>query len=623
MTSAKIRVLPLTLVNQIAAGEVIERPASVLKELLENALDAGASEILISVEGAGKVRLRVEDNGHGMDGASLSLCVKRHATSKLYGEDLLAIHFLGFRGEALPAIGSVAKLSITSRTKDMPEALRIQVQMGVESEITPAAGAVGTTVEVTDLFYATPARLKFLKSDRTEQMQLIEVVERIAMAHPFVSFRLLIEGKTYRNFVSTHGDMLDSHAARIEQVIGKGFAANVAPLSLARDGMEVSGYAGLPTYSRGSSAAQFLYVNRRVVRDKLLMGVIRAAYQDVLARDRHPVVVLFLTLPSDQVDVNVHPAKAEVRFRDATLVRNLLFSAIKHAISTSAQRASSHVGQEAMQAFVAPQYNHAGNRAHPSTYAPDTRHNTQGLWDARALPPLQREAFSVARQMQAPDADGSDTANAEMPIVKTAPISTAIHAAHAFPLGAAIAQLHATYIIAQTTDGLIIVDQHAAHERIVYEQVKAALGKNGVARQALLIPEVVELDEKGLDALLRHAAQWEQLGLILEAFGSGAILVREVPAILGVCDVKGLVMDLADEVEEFGQGMILKEKLEAVLSTMACHGSVRAGRSLTIEEMNALLRQMEATPFSGQCNHGRPTYVKLERAEVEKLFGRR
>lgn len=616
----KIRLLPATLVNQIAAGEVIERPASVLKELLENALDAGASEIMVVAQGAGKVRLSVSDNGQGMDASSLALCVKRHATSKLNSDDLLAIHFLGFRGEALPAIGSIAKLTITSRTASMPEAMQIQVAMGVESDVIPASGHVGTMVEVTDLFYATPARLKFLKSDRTEQMQIVEVVERMAMAHPFVTFRLSVDGKQLRYFPSTHSDMLDSHAARIEQVIGKGFAANVTPIGLIREDIEVSGYAGLPTFSRGTSSAQFLYVNRRMVRDKLLMGVIRGAYQDVIARDRHPVVVLFIELPTDQVDVNVHPAKAEVRFRDASLVRSLLFSAIKNAVDSGSKRASTQVGEHALRAFSAPMIDSAQRNAN-SAYA---------LWDSRAMPPLQRLSFSSAQAFQAPDGwqaqPGAISGGQQMasPDESDAASQDSPHAAsQQFPLGAAIAQLHTTYILAQSIDGLVVVDQHAAHERILYEQVKAALNANGVGSQALLIPELVELNEKQTQNLLHYQGEWTELGLVIEGFGGNAVLVRQVPAMLGVCDVKGLVRDLADEIEEFGQGLALKDRLEAVLSTMACHGSVRAGRVLSIDEMNALLRQMEATPFSGQCNHGRPTYVKLARAEVEKLFGRR
>ncbi len=584
--------------NQIAAGEVIERPASVVRELVDNAIDAGASRIAVAIEGAGKILIRVRDDGRGMDAASLALCVQRHATSKLPDADLLAIHFLGFRGEALPSIGSVARLTITSRARGAELGHSITVEGGRVGAVMPAASAEGSVVEVRDLFFAVPARLKFLKSDRTEQMQVAELLERIAIAHPDIHFELQVDGKTSRQFGRTIDSVEDAFAARIEQVVGKGFAANMAVVGKEREGLRVSGYAGLPTFSRGNAAMQFLYVNRRPVRDRLLLGVIRAAYQDVLARDRHPVVVLFVEVPPEQVDVNVHPAKAEVRFRDAQMVRGMLFSALSDALAGVSQRASTSVAEQALAAFV-PQ---AFVQTQGALYAP-----VAGAWQPRVV---------TAAQQWAPQARGS-VAMMELPEAEqdTAPVDA--------PLGAAVAQLHNTYIVAETREGLVVVDQHAAHERLMYEQVKAQMERGGVARQMLLIPELVELSEGQVDALAARLTEWAGLGLVMERFGPTALVVREIPALLGETDIAGLVRDLADDVQEYDAGLALKDRIESLLSTMACHGSVRAGRALTIQEMNALLRQMEATPFSGQCNHGRPTYVTLKRTDIEKLFGRR
>jgi DNA mismatch repair protein MutL len=601
---AQIRLLPESLVNQIAAGEVIERPASVVKELVENAIDAGARTITIALEAAGKHLIRVQDDGHGMSRDDLTLAVTRHATSKLAEADLLAIHFLGFRGEALPAIGSVAKLTLTSRAHGADSAYQLSVEGGTLGEVMPAAGSVGTIIEVRDLFYAVPARLKFLKSDRAEQMQVSELIERIAIAHPDIHFTLLVDGKISRQFTRTIETSDDSHAERIAQVVGRDFTENMAQVSLTREAIQVAGYAGLPTLSRNNTSMQFLYVNRRPVRDRLLLGVIRAAYQDVLARNRHPVVVLFLEVPTQWVDVNVHPAKAEVRFRDTNAVRSAIFTALSDALNSVSKRASSTVANQALHAFV-PERPIAPSS--PSgMYQP-----ASGNWQPRGFATSttwQPQARSGESVMQLPTMM-RDNATEET--------------AHDAPLGAAIAQLHHTYIVAQTREGLVIVDQHAAHERILYEQVKAALSRGGVARQMLLIPELVELSESAADALIVRREEWMQLGLVIEQFGSTAIVVREIPALLGDTNIIGLIRDLADDVCALDVGLALSETLESILSTMACHGSVRAGRALTHAEMNALLRQMEATPYSGQCNHGRPTYVALKRAEIEKLFGRR
>lgn len=590
-----IRRLPPTLVNQIAAGEVIERPASVVKELVENAVDAGANDIEVTLEQGGISLIRVKDNGRGMSRDELPLAIERHATSKLPDDDLLAIHFMGFRGEALPSIGSVSTLSITSRTKGAGEAYSIRVEAGAVSDVMPAALSGGTVVEVRDLFHVIPARLKFLKSERTELNNVVDIIERLAMAHPDVRFKLVHDGRTLRDFPAITRDWFSAAPERLEKVIGSGFAANAVPVDAQREELRISGFVGLPTYSRGNSMSQYLFVNRRPVRDRVLLGVIRAAYQDVLARDRHPIVALFLEVPVTQVDVNVHPAKAEVRFADTQLVRGLILSALKAALGTHAQRASTTISEEALRAFTpqpmpsyAPSY--AGGAA-PAMYAP-----AAPLWQGNPLPPQRRAE--------------------EQPMV-------AIVQQQNSPLGAAVGQLHETYIVAQTADGLVIVDQHAAHERLVYERFKHEMLARGVERQALLIPEPVELNEAQTQRILARAGEWAELGLVLEPFGPRTVLVREVPSILGDTDVAGLVRDLADDISLYDDGLALKDRLEEVLSTMACHGSVRAGRSLTLAEMNALLRQMEATPFSGQCNHGRPTYISLRRADIEKLFHRR
>lgn len=604
-----IRRLPATLINQIAAGEVIERPASVVKELVENALDASANDIEVALEAGGVSLIRVRDNGRGMSAEQLPLAIERHATSKLPDDDLLAIHFMGFRGEALPSIGSVARLAITSRARGSSEAYTLRVEGGVASAVEPASMSEGTLVEVRDLFYAVPARLKFLKTARSEINAAVDVIERLAMAHPDVRFRLSHDGRMLRDFPALTQDWVSAAPERLEKIIGHGFAANTAAVAGEREGIRISGFAGLPTYNRGTSAAQYLFVNRRPVKDRLLLGVIRAAYQDYLARERHPVAVLFLEVPTEMVDVNVHPAKAEVRFRDAQLVRGLILGVLRAAIGTTAQQASTTVASQALSAFaphsnVLPYDAPGMSMQADNPYAqpiPGFNAPNANLWRGNPLMPQHRVVGEAAvALMERPAMEAND-----------------------FPLGAAVAQLHNTYIVAQTRDGLVVVDQHAAHERIMYEKFKAAMASGGVARQMLLIPEVVELTDLETARVMSKAQEWAGLGLILEQFGEATILVREVPAMLGDTNVIGLVQDLADDVTLYEDGLALADKLEAILSTMACHGSVRAGRALTVNEMNALLRQMEATPFSGQCNHGRPTYVALAKTDIEKLFGRR
>jgi DNA mismatch repair protein MutL len=604
-----IRLLPPNLVNQIAAGEVVERPASVVKELVENALDAGARRIDIHLREGGRSLIVVEDDGQGMTREELALSVERHATSKLPDDDLVHINSFGFRGEALPSIGAVGRLSIASRKRGADSAWAVAVDGGAKSAPEPAARGAGTRVELRDLFYAVPARLKFLKSPRSESHAAQEIVERLAMAHPDVAFTLREGERLALRLPAIGADLLQDPAAatleRLGAIMGRDFADNAARLDAMRESVRLTGYAGLPTLNRATSTQQFLFVNGRPVKDRLLIGAIRGAYQDFLARDRHPMVALFLDLPPDEVDVNVHPAKAEVRFRDAALVRGLIVTAIRAALAEAGHRASTTVATDTLGSFTAP------SRLETQLSSPAWRGYVPG--PARSTPALAAQAMAAFAPLSAEL--GRPSARVEADPAEDAPVS--------HPLGVARAQLHETYVVAQTADGIVIVDQHAAHERLVYERMKAMLDSGAVPRQALLIPEVVELDGPSADRLAARTAELAELGLVIEAFGSGAIVVREVPALLGQSDVRGLVQDLADELAELGDALSLKERLQEVCSTMACHGSVRAGRRLTQPEMDALLRQMEATPHSGQCNHGRPTYVELKLADIERLFGRR
>ena len=606
-----IRLLPPNLVNQIAAGEVVERPASVVKELVENALDAGARRIDVHLREGGRSLIVIEDDGKGMTREELALAVERHATSKLPDDDLVHIHSFGFRGEALPSIGAVGRLAIASRARGADTAWAISVDGGVKSAPEPAARGDGTRVELRDLFYAVPARLKFLKSPRSESNAAQEIVERLAMAHPDVAFTLRDEERLALRLPAIGADLLQDPAAatleRLGAIMGRDFADNAAQLDAMRESVRLTGFAGLPTLNRATSTQQFLFVNGRPVKDRLIIGAIRGAYQDFLARDRHPMVALFVDLPAEEVDVNVHPAKAEVRFRDAALVRGLIVSAIRAALAEAGHRASSTVAASTLGSFTAP-----SQFTQLSTPPASWRGYTTG--PARSSPGLAAQAMAAFAPLSAE----IDRPSAR---VEAAPAADSAAAAH--PLGVARAQLHETYVVAQTADGIVIVDQHAAHERLVYERMKAALDSGAVARQALLIPEVVELDGPNAERLTARAGELAELGLVIEGFGAGAIVVREVPALLGQSDVRGLIQDLADELAELGDALSLKERLQEVCSTMACHGSVRAGRRLTQPEMDALLRQMEATPHSGQCNHGRPTYVELKLADIERLFGRR
>jgi DNA mismatch repair protein MutL len=611
-----IRRLPNEVVNRIAAGEVVERPASAVKELVENAIDARATRVEVEVDGGGLTRILVADNGIGLSPEDLSLAVERHATSKLaVGEDgeldLLRIATLGFRGEALPSIGSVARLTIAARTKETSDAYAIRVEGGAVTPVAPAAFAqpTGARVEVRDLFYATPARLKFMKSERSESMAIADEVKRQAMAHPTVAFSLDIDGrKVLRLPAEPYGP--EGRLARLAAVLGRDFHDNAMSIDQEREGVSLTGFAGLATYNRGNAAHQYLFVNNRPVRDRLLQGALRAAYADFLARDRHPAAALYLSLDPTLVDVNVHPAKAEVRFRDPTLVRGLIIGSLRHALAAAGHRSSTTAAAEALQNLrpegFRPAPSYPGYHPQQSRSAPGWSgwNGYAGAAVAAVLPGFNETS---ARNEPAPDF----TAAAPAPDLED------------FPLGAARAQVHETYIVAQTRDGVVIVDQHAAHERLVYERMKAQLADGGVARQALLLPEVVELDPSDAARVGDKAEELAKLGLILEPFGAGAVLVREAPALLGDTDIHGLVRDIADDLAENGVALALSERLQEVCSTMACHGSVRAGRRLNATEMNALLRQMEATPHSGQCNHGRPTYVELKLADIERLFGRR
>ncbi|HJW41431.1 MAG TPA: DNA mismatch repair endonuclease MutL [Rhizomicrobium sp.] len=591
----KIRRLSEGTVNRIAAGEVVERPASAVKELVENALDAGAHRIDIATASGGADLVLVEDDGEGMEAADLALAVERHATSKLAEDDLSHIVTMGFRGEALPSIGAVARLIIASRTA-RGEAHEIRVDGGIVGGVAPAGfrsqGQHGTRVEVRELFFATPARLKFLKSVRSEDLATLDVVKRLAMARPDVGFTLTMDGRNALN-LPAEADLIGPQLKRLARIMGREFADNAAPVNVSREGVTIAGFAGLPTYNRANAQMQFLFVNGRPVRDKLLIGAVRGAYADFLARDRHPALALFLECDPAFVDVNVHPAKTEVRFRDAGLVRGLIVSSLKHALADAGHRASTTVAGAALVAL------------RPQANAPFYQQDYS-----------RRSGVSEpARSFYAPLlADTAPAARIDEPTAS--PVSD-------LPLGVARAQLHETYVVAQTADGIVIVDQHAAHERLVYERMKKALANGGVARQPLLIPEVVELDPSEVTRLTARAGELAELGLVVESFGPDAMMVREMPALLGQADIKALIRDLADDIAETGNALSLKERLEEVSGTLACHMSVRAGRRLSAEEMNALLREMEATPHSGQCNHGRPTYVELKLEDIEKLFGRR
>lgn len=595
----EIRQLDDVAVNRIAAGEVVERPASAVKELIENALDANATRVDLCIQDGGKTLIRVTDNGHGIPEGSLALALSRHATSKIDGSDLLNIHTFGFRGEALPSMGAVGRMTITSRVAGAAAA-QISVSGGKMSAVRPVSSGPGTVVELRDLFYATPARLKFLRTDRAETQAITDVVKRLAMAEPYVGFTITDRSNggarvSFRTDPQT-GDLFDALGGRLRQILGAEFAENALAIDAERDGLTLTGFAALPTYSRGSAVAQFLFVNGRPVKDKLLIGALRGAYSDFLSRDRHPACALFLECDPSRVDVNVHPAKSEVRFRDPGLARGLIVSALKHALAEAGHRASTTVAGATLEAFR-PEHQEARSYQmdHASHAALRSSYHMQSPGFAETAPVFARVEPSLPEE----SAPTPDT-----------------------PLGAARAQVHENYIVAQTADGMVIVDQHAAHERLVYEKLKRQMAENGVPAQALLIPEIIELSENDAAKLLEHGETLAKMGLSIEPFGNGSVAVRETPAILGEVNAEALVRDILDELDDLGESQMVLDKIEAVLSRVACHGSIRSGRRMQADEMNALLREMEATPHSGQCNHGRPTYVELKLKDIERLFGR-
>lgn len=601
----RIRHLPETLVNRIAAGEVIERPAAAVKELVENAIDAGATRIDVAISAGGQTLIRIADDGIGMSAEELPAALDRHATSKLPGEDLLNIMHLGFRGEALPSIASVSRLRIASRARGAAEAWEITVEGGKKGPVTPSAQPAGTVVEVRDLFYATPARLKFLKTERAEYAAVKDTLQRLAMASPHIGFTLTHNGVSALNLPAA-----PDLKTRLGAVLGRDFDDNCVLVESLRDGARLTGFAGLPTASRGNAQHQYLFVNGRPVRDRLFAGAVRGAYADMLAGDRHPMIALFLTLPPDDVDVNVHPAKAEVRFRDSAMIRGLIVGSIRHALHEGGLRTATPLTRFALETMADNMAGNAANIDRPATGfvpRPPSYHQSSFAENYHG-------DYAAQPAMFAPHARADMPAPAAMVEPQTA----------SFPLGAARAQIHENYIVAQTENGLVIVDQHAAHERLVYERFKAQMAESGIARQGLLSPFIVEMDDTAAGRLLDHADELNRLGLEIEPFGAGAVAVRGVPALLGAkADIDGLVRDLADELADRDSAQGLSDRLNHVLSTMACHGSVRSGRRLTPDEMNALLRQMEQTPAAGQCNHGRPTWVELKLGDIEKLFGRR
>lgn len=593
-----IRQLDEGAVNRIAAGEVVERPASAIKELVENALDAGARKIAIDYADGGKTLIRVQDDGCGMTAADVPLALSRHATSKIDGSDLLNIQTFGFRGEALPSLAAVGRLTITTRA-DGDDGVEASVAGGHEKPLKPAACNQGTTVTIRDLFYATPARLKFLRSDRAEAQAISDVVKRLAMAEPFVQFVLRDvsgdgPGREVFRADAQQGDLFGALNGRLARVLGREFAENALAIDAEREGLHLTGFAALPTYSRGSAVAQFLFVNGRPVRDKLLVGALRGAYSDFLSRDRHPAAALFLECDPKLVDVNVHPAKSEVRFRDPGIARGLIVSALRHALAEAGHRASTTVSAATLGAI---QPEPTGARVYQMDHA-----SKPFVAPSPQTPAFQEVAAPWGRVAE-PNAEQLDD-----------PID--------YPLGAARGQVHENYIIAQTETGMVIVDQHAAHERLVYEKLKRQMAENGVASQALLIPEIVELSASDCASLMQIADELAGLGLVVEPFGGDAIAVRETPAILGLVDARALILDILDELADQNTSDNVRHRIDAILSRVACHGSIRSGRWMKTEEMNALLREMEATPHSGQCNHGRPTYVELKLSDIERLFGR-
>ncbi len=608
-----IRHLPDTLINQIAAGEVIERPSAVVRELVENSIDAGATHIRIITRDGGQNLIQINDNGHGMSRDDLTTCVERHATSKLKTDDLLNVTTLGFRGEALPSIGAVSRLTIQTRQESDETGWQIKVEGGQKSDVTPTAHNMGTTVTVRDLFYATPARLKFMKTPATENRYIKDVVKRLAMAYPIIGFELIMDDRTHFNLMPQPNDK-QGHVQRLKDVLGNDFADNSVMIDTAREDFKLFGLAGLPTHGKPTSQHQYLFVNGRPVTDKMLVGALRGAYRDVMERGRYPIAALFLIVPLTQVDMNVHPAKAEVRFRQGDKIRGLIVGGVRHSLHETDRQTAPSVSQTAVNSFSSYHNIPAPKQSDQpiANMSGDLNTPRYAEFSEKPINPSQGLIQETLHDLpQHPSAKMEDMADIDFD--------------DSHPLGAARAQIFENYIIAQAEDGLVIVDQHAAHERLVYERIKKQLAEKGVEKQGLLLPEIIDLDEDEIQILTSASSALAKLGLTVEPFGSGSVAVQDVPALLGSrLDLQNLIRDLVDQLRDENEvENILQEKLYTLCSTMACHGSVRAGRRLNGHEMNALLRDMENTPHSGQCNHGRPTYIKMSFHDLEKLFGRR
>lgn len=608
-----VRLLPQNLINQIAAGEVVENPASAVKELVENAIDAKAKKIDVSIVDGGKSLIKIVDDGIGMSKDDLEMSVVRHATSKLENQNLTDIKFLGFRGEALPSIASVSRVSILSKQQGLDDAWELIVEGGEKKETRPVALNKGTKIEVRDLFFATPARLKFLKSDRAETSKIIDVLNRLAMANPQISFSL-DDGKKKRiKLNASQGELFQARLRRLSDIIGRDFKDNAIEINTSRENVKLTGYIGLPTYNRGNSLGQYLFVNNRPVRDKFFSGCLRAAYQDVISHNRYPVVALFLDVLPEELDVNVHPAKTEVRFTDQGNIRGLLIGGIKNALADAGHRASTTVGVGLLGEVKKQEnnYNFQGNYK-----LKQNRETFNQLLSANA--PLSYELSEEQNMIEG--IKGEVSARVDEPEIDKD--TGEVIEGSDFPLGVARGQIHETYIISQTKDGLVVVDQHAAHERLVYESLKSQIQENNVKSQLLLIPEIVELDNLRADMLDQKKDELIKFGLGLESFGESSVVIREVPALIGTRNIKTLIENLADDILSTDEGLALTSRLHNICATIACHGSVRAGRRMNVSEMNALLRQMENTKNSGQCNHGRPTYIELKLDDVEKMFER-
>ena len=602
----RIHQLSDNLANRIAAGEVVERPASVVKELVENAIDAGATNIAVIIEGGGLKKITVQDDGHGIEKEQISLALSRHATSKIRDvEDLFNIHTMGFRGEALPSIASVSRFSLATHTQEDDNAWILESEGGKHKPVTPTALAQGTKIEVNDLFFNTPARLKFMKTNQTENQHIKDVVVRLAIAHPYISFSLTNENKEILRFGTAQGELMEDTLPRLASFLGRGFTDNALIINGQTEGLKLTGFISLPTYNTATARQQYLYVNNRPVKDKLLMGALKSAYHDLLAHNRHPVVVLFLEIEPTDVDINVHPAKAEVRFKNGSQVFGLIRATIRKALEENSQQVSSTTADSALKNFKTPNYAPIQQNSfisQPTQFVASPKHSLDS-----------NISTAESMEIQAPPQ--------ARPFDERAKESLENFSGHT--MGAAVAQIHGTYIVAQTDTGMIVVDQHAAHERLVYERFKKQILNGNVEGQVLLIPEIIEMQERDVNALIERADELSSFGLDIEQFGISAVSVRSTPAILGEINAKQLVLDIVEDLRDLKKETTLNSKIEDFLSTMACHGSIRANRRLNLNDMNAILRQMEETPNSAQCNHGRPTYVELQLPDIERLFGRR